>query len=285
MHPTQDQSFKTAFILAIIVHSMIAILLSVKFTNKASHYSVMPISNIINATAIYNKSAANNTPILKPEPTLTPLAKPIEPTVPEKAEPKAIEQAITQKSEPEPTNVETKKQYLVKNKLQDELKQRLLLEQKQELKELKEHAEKINKSTMLQQQKMLQQMMHQELMSERQQLTDQNTQMEGNGTPGGGAPGEVDKYKAQVIQAIASQWIIPEGVEQNTTCKLLVGLAPGGEVLSVKLLASSGNLALDRSAQTAVLKASPLPVPQDLGLFNEFRELRLIVKPEGIVSN
>jgi colicin import membrane protein len=52
-------------------------------------------------------------------------------------------------------------------------------------------------------------------------------------------------------------------------------------VLNIKLLRSSGDAALDYSARTAVLKSAPLPVPSDPQLFEQFRELRLTVRPES----
>ncbi|HBS52209.1 MAG TPA: cell envelope integrity protein TolA [Coxiellaceae bacterium] len=97
--------------------------------------------------------------------------------------------------------------------------------------------------------------------------------------------GEVDKYKALILQAISSQWIIPEGVDSKSVCRLLINVAPGGVVLNVQLVSSSGNLALDRSAQAAVLKASPLPVPEDVSLFDRVRTINLTVRPEGMVGN
>jgi colicin import membrane protein len=96
--------------------------------------------------------------------------------------------------------------------------------------------------------------------------------------------GKVDKYKAQIIQSIAQYWIVPDNVDSGIYCQLSVHLAPGGEVLSVELIRSSGNVVLDRSAKTAVLKASPLPVPEDPSLFNDFRELLLTVRPSGVVA-
>ena len=94
--------------------------------------------------------------------------------------------------------------------------------------------------------------------------------------------GILDQYKAQIIQAIQSQWIVPDNVNQGLACVLLIKLAPGGVVLSVKTLTSSSDSVLDRSARVAVFKASPLPVPKNSAVFENFRELRLTVRPEQI---
>ena len=93
--------------------------------------------------------------------------------------------------------------------------------------------------------------------------------------------GEVDKYKALVLQAVGRQWIVPETSSKELSTKLLIRLAAGGMVLDVKLVNSSGDEALDRSAIAAVYKASPLPVPEDATTFEQFRELNLTVRPES----
>ena len=95
---------------------------------------------------------------------------------------------------------------------------------------------------------------------------------------------EIDKYKSLIVQAISQEWIIPKNIENGVTCKLLVTLAPDGTVLKIDIIQKSGNDLLDNSAKTAVLKASPLPVPKDNSVFNNFRSLRLTAKPEGIVN-
>lgn len=93
----------------------------------------------------------------------------------------------------------------------------------------------------------------------------------------------VDKYKALILQQVGQHWIVPE-VNSDISCRLLITLAPGGTVLDVKLVESSGNDALDRSAIQAVYKASPLPVPQDSSAFNAMRQLDMLVRPESAVS-
>lgn len=93
-----------------------------------------------------------------------------------------------------------------------------------------------------------------------------------------------DKYRHLILQAIAQQWIIPPEMNKHLETKLVVHLAPGGMVLEVIIVKSSGNSVLDRSAQTAVYKASPLPVPKNNGLFQTFRQINLTVRPEGVIT-
>jgi colicin import membrane protein len=95
---------------------------------------------------------------------------------------------------------------------------------------------------------------------------------------------EIERYKAMVRQQIMRYWVVQGGLAKQDATKLFVRVAPTGTVLDVKVMESSGNDALDRSAIAAVYKASPLPVPQDPDLFRSFRELRLTLRPDSILS-
>lgn len=113
-----------------------------------------------------------------------------------------------------------------------------------------------------------------QLQDEQQQLADdQNTQA---------MQGELDKYKAAILRSIGHHWLVPPGSNKELSCQLMIHLAPGGVVLDVNIVKSSGDEALDHSAKTAVMKASPLPVPTESTKFNHFRELRLTVRPEQV---
>ncbi|MDQ5884357.1 MAG: Cell envelope integrity protein TolA [Pseudomonadota bacterium] len=93
--------------------------------------------------------------------------------------------------------------------------------------------------------------------------------------------GEVDRYKALILNAIRDQWILPENIDPNLSSQFVIRLAPTGAVLDVHLSHSSGDAILDRSAQAAIYKASPLPVPHDVTTFNMFREITLTVRPSN----
>ncbi len=93
--------------------------------------------------------------------------------------------------------------------------------------------------------------------------------------------GEVDRYKALIIGAISRQWILPENAQNNLSSQFRIRLAPDGSVLDVTLTRGSGDSVLDHSAQSAIYKASPLPVPTDPDAFNTFRDISLTVRPEN----
>ena len=134
--------------------------------------------------------------------------------------------------------------------------------------------------------------MQQELQKDfQQQLSSDQTQINKNAQALAAAAkikaaqqSEIDKYKALIIQAISEQWNMPPNVAKNLSGEIEVRLAPGGVVLSVKLIKSTGDTVLDQSAIAAVYKASPLPVPSSTDLFDKFRDLRLTVRPNGTMT-
>jgi colicin import membrane protein len=97
--------------------------------------------------------------------------------------------------------------------------------------------------------------------------------------------GEVNKYKALILQAISERWLVPAGVDKTLSSELLIRVAPGGMVLDVEVTRTSGDAALDRSARDAVFKASPLPVPDDSDAFDQFRQFVLKMKPQNLVAS
>jgi colicin import membrane protein len=57
-------------------------------------------------------------------------------------------------------------------------------------------------------------------------------------------------------------------------------MVPGGDVVSVKVVESSGDARFDRQAEIAAKKASPLPVPDDIKIFNKYlRTVRFRFNP------
>ena len=91
----------------------------------------------------------------------------------------------------------------------------------------------------------------------------------------------VDRYIEIIKQKVTRNWFRPAGAKENLSCTVTVRLIPGGEVLDVRITKSSGDPLFDRSVETAVLKASPLPLPPDPSLFERFRILQFVFKPEG----
>lgn len=91
----------------------------------------------------------------------------------------------------------------------------------------------------------------------------------------------VDQHITIIRQKITRTWRPPAGSVAGLACTVRVRIIPGGDVLDVRVIKGSGNAVFDRSVETAVLKASPLPLPADRALFDRFRELEFIFDPEG----
>lgn len=95
---------------------------------------------------------------------------------------------------------------------------------------------------------------------------------------------QVDHYKNLIVHAISRNWIIPPNLEDDLSCQFEIQLAHDGAVEAVRLIRSSGDPILDRSAETAIYRSSPLPVPSDPDAFASFQVLNLTVRPEAMVS-
>ncbi len=153
-----------------------------------------------------------------------------------------------------------KQQQAIQAKAQMEKKQQELAAAKQKQVEL------AAKQNTLQQQ-----LMQQQIASDQAQLA-KAQQMQG----------VIDQYRARILMAIANQWLIPDGVDPAIFCVYTIDLTPAGVVSHAQLVRSSGNAALDRAAETAIYKASPLPVPNDPQVFAPFRHFTLKMTPQDI---
>ncbi len=70
------------------------------------------------------------------------------------------------------------------------------------------------------------------------------------------------------------------GFQPGLTCVLEIKMVPGGDVVSVRVVGSSGDERFDRQAEIAAQKASPLPVPDDIKIFNQyFRTIKFRFNP------
>lgn len=84
-------------------------------------------------------------------------------------------------------------------------------------------------------------------------------------------------YIGRIQAKVRSNWILPQDLQGNPEAIFNVVQLPTGEVISVKVAKSSGNAAYDAAVERAILKSSPLPLPEPRSLFA--RELKLTFKP------
>ena len=90
----------------------------------------------------------------------------------------------------------------------------------------------------------------------------------------------IDEYVLYIQEKVQRSWIRPPSSGGELSCTVEVRLIPSGEVIDAQIVRSSGNAAFDRSIEAAVFKASPLPVPPDPDVMEQFRTLRFEFKPE-----
>jgi colicin import membrane protein len=89
----------------------------------------------------------------------------------------------------------------------------------------------------------------------------------------------IAQYTSLIQQKVRRNWLKPASAGEGMSCTVRVRLIPGGQVSDARVVASSGDELFDRSVETAVYKAGPLPLPPDAALFDYFRELDFVFKP------
>ena len=94
------------------------------------------------------------------------------------------------------------------------------------------------------------------------------------------AESALSQFIPYIQQKVQNSWRRPAGSPPGLSCVIQVKLIPGGEVVSAKVVQSSGDALFDRSVETAVLKASPLPLPDDPAMFKYFREINFRFVPD-----
>lgn len=277
-------SYSLPTLLSIGLHVLLVLCFLVQIASQSYRSpNSGPKQEVIKAVMI---SPTQLKPVKKIEPAPTPTPPEPQKMVKPPEEEKPVTKPEVPPAKPTPTvdmnalEEKLRKEQLVKEQRSLE-KQRQqakakALEQQQQQQLLKKEQRELRKQKLLQQQKELQQkLLAQEMSKESSALDKAHQQMQAEQTEG-----IIDEYKAQIVQAIEQQWVIPSDADKNLSCQFVVRIASGGNVLSVTLVKSSGNQALDQSAEAAIYKASPLPVPDDPAIFENFRELRLKVSPK-----
>ncbi|MBV8801468.1 MAG: cell envelope integrity protein TolA [Gammaproteobacteria bacterium] len=273
------------FFYSLVLHAVLLSILIISFDFNSS----MPVventnKDVINATVV-NSSPQVVKKKMVPEPNVLPTPQEAErkelATPKELPKPKAVSKPIIAKPSPEPPKPILKTPALAipdkKQKLQADAIQKQLLA---DLKKRTDTKQKI------QQQKSIESDFAKELKTLQAKSIEQQMTLEKKQLAGIEATqmrGIVDKYKALILQSISQHWLVPHNANKNLSAQLLIRVAPGGMVLDVQVIKSSGDDALDRSARSAVFKASPLPVPANSNEFELFRQFVLKVKPENIL--
>ena len=287
--PSLDRSYTRSFIISLAIHGSILFLLLLEgLMNRRPVLENRPQdiigqnTPVVKAVAVNSQEVANTVARLKQEK----MAELKQEQQHQKAAQKAM-QAAQQARQAEQKKLQKLKQEMEKIAI---LKKKQIQEEERRLKTLvMEKAKEAEKLKKLKNKKELIKadiQNTQKKMTEAKQTKPMPEATESNKTAQAAMTaqmsGEVDKYKAMILNAIAQQWIVPDTVDHTLSSAFEIHLAPDGSVLSVMLTKSSGNAILDRSAQAAIYKASPLPVPQDPTMFSLFRNINLTVRPDTI---
>ena len=92
-----------------------------------------------------------------------------------------------------------------------------------------------------------------------------------------------EKHERLIRQRVITKWNRPLTTRHGMVATLRITVLPGGEVSNVVTVKSSGDAAFDASAEDAVRRSSPLPVPDDVAVFNNyFRVLTFRFSPEDM---
>jgi TonB family protein len=88
---------------------------------------------------------------------------------------------------------------------------------------------------------------------------------------------EVNRYIAMIQNAVEQHWKVPVNLGKVKNPLVELRLNPDGSVVSIKILESSGNAALDASLGRAIMAAAPFQLPQKQ--FEAFRDNRIRFVP------
>lgn len=89
----------------------------------------------------------------------------------------------------------------------------------------------------------------------------------------------MSQYAAALQQHVERNWNRPPTTQGGLECTVAVSQSQNGAVLRVQVEQCNGDAAVKQSIEMAVQRASPLPLPSDMRLFE--RNLRFIFKPAG----
>ncbi len=247
-----------AAILAVMVHLFLLAVLVFGFRWQASEPAVLQaqIWSELPSAPPPPRPEPKPEPAPKPEPRPEPKPAPKPVPKPQVEKPDiALKKAKEKKRQEEEKEARLKEEKLRKEKLEKEKQLRQALEKKLE----KQRMEKQMQQAQQERVDALNRMMQARAASAKSSL--------------------IDKYKAMIHNKIKRYVVVPLNLSGNPEAEFDVVLLPDGEVLRATLVKSSGYPAYDAAVERAILRASPLPLPPDTSLFDEFRTLDLHFKP------
>lgn len=287
-HRTREEKISLA--ISISLHVLIVLMLTLSF-ERTIHISAPPSDNkpIIEATMISKKTLQEEVKRLEQKEALKK----------EQEEKRILEKVLAQKEKEAKIKhekevalkkkEELKKQELKlaqeKKELEAKLKQEKEDKEKKEIEKKKKEEEELAKKKADIERKVAQEKAEQALKDK--ELAEQKAkeaQQQANAQPVNPRvlQNEINRIGMLMRNKIHQNWRQPIGFDYDgLKCKIAVKLLPTGEVVQARVIESSGSLEFDRSAELAVKKASPLPMPQDTTIAKEFRDFSFTFYPEA----
>ncbi len=273
-----------AFLFALLLHMLLVILLLI---GVRLHTPAKPVAiKVMQATVVQDDLAKKQIDQLKRE------NEKLQALEAEKAKQAQLDKQAREAKEAIQKDVEkdVEKQKSLEQAKQKDLELKRLSTEKKQLEE-KKAAEAQKKSAELQKKQLAAEQQKKEALQRRKQvesgLQEQLAAEEKEHSQAKAAAlavrqqGEIARFEDIIRQKVTRSWARPPGAREGLECLVLVRVVPGGAVLSTQILRSSGNPIFDRSAENAINKASPLPVPDDKSMFEHFREFEFKFRPEG----
>ena len=256
MHGSRSQSYSLPVVISVVLHATVIGLLLVRWPSSTPPMEIVPPHVIAEVIQVENTAAKERRVKAEKQRKQQELAA-------KEAAERKKQEAIAEKQAQE----EAKK--VAETKKQQSLKEQKLA------KEAKQKAEKQERLKRELEQDMQEQIMREQAQAEMKAQQQAKKQ-------GELAASITADFTEQIRSAVQSMWRYPSVVRSDQEVTLAITLVPTGEVVNVQLLKSSGNPPLDRSVEQAVYKASPLPVPKDMQIFEKsFRKFTMKFRPEN----
>ena len=288
LRPLPNESSAFALFLSALVHIQLvgALFYGVQWTSSAPASSAIEVWHGTQT----KKQPYVPTPQPIPDPVPAPIPTPVPAEVkppapkPEKtAEPKpTIKPDIAIKQEEEKKKAAEEKRKADEKKQKDDAKKREDEKRKEETKkrddEKRERDEKLKNDLAREQKELAREKAAAAEKARSDDMARQRGQMLAEQAGLESAGRGTNKYIGAIANKIRGNIILPPGIVGNPEAIFLVKQLPTGEILSVSLEKSSGNAALDKAIERAILKSSPLPKPEQASLFD--RNLKVPYKPK-----
>jgi len=182
-----------------------------------------------------------------------------------------VEKPLTAKSPGRPPAAKPPTVDIKQNRAAEQKRKQEIAKRKADRKKKKRIAERRaiakRKAAAVQRQKQAQDLLQKQLAAEEAER-DQARQM-------AAVRNEAARYMDLIGRRVSSKWQRPPGSARDAYSVVRVRVTPGGRVLSVTVVRSSGDPAFDRATENAIYLAEPLPVPEDAEVFEILREFNI----------